>query len=452
MARHRIRGLAEWVVKVMTQPRDELNRYQKTIRFAYDLGRYGARQLREGRAPQAAAALSFRVLFGLMPILVVGTVLARTLMGADDFKRFVSEVFEWLGLYSYEIVLSGETETVGADGVSIGEFLDLLVGQASQLNLAAVGWLGLAVLVYSAIGLMVTIENSFNSIYHAPQGRSWNRRVPLHWFVLTIGPVAIGLTMFFDKAFRSWITALESGHWLLHSAPILLGFLASWAFLYAIYTLVPNTHVAFRPALIGALIAAIILEIGKGTLGAYLGKAISIRQLYGSLGLVPLFMFWIYLMWLVVLFGLQVSAILQMLGGRRLEELEARHETGLVDPATVLAVMQVVAYYFGQSQPTTARQVADETALPEATLVRMLDQLVLGGFLHRLDREDGAVTLAKPPDQIAADDLIEIGYRMVDEGRGGRRSALVQRLREAQKSIAGQMTLATLGADQAAGG
>jgi membrane protein len=344
----------------MTQPIDELTRFQKTIRFGYDLGRYGARQLREGRAPQMAAALSFRVLFGLMPILVVGTVLARTLMGANEFKRFVSDVFHWAGLYEYKIALSATEVSDVESLISIGEFLDLLVGQASRLNLAAVGWLGLAVLVYSAIGLMVTIENSFNSVYHAPLGRSWTRRVPLHWFVLTVGPVAIGLTMYCDKKFDSWLGAVETGNWLLHSAPILWGFLAIWLFLFAVYTLVPNTHVAMRSALTGAFVAAIILEFGKRTLGAYLGHALSIRQLYGSLGLVPLFMFWIYLMWLVVLFGLQVSATLQMLGGRRLEEIESEHEnTGLVDPASVLVVMQVVAEKFKDSQPTTARQIAE---------------------------------------------------------------------------------------------
>jgi membrane protein len=434
----------------MTQPRDELNRFQKTLRFGYDLGRYGARQLREGRAAQMAAALAFRALFGLMPVLVVGTVLARTLMGPDEFRRIIKEVFQWTGLYEIEITLSTSSTAETDPLISLGEFLDLLVGQAARLNLAAVGWLGLAVLIYSAIGLMVTIENSFNSIYGAPQGRSWTRRVPLYWFVLTVGPVAIGLTMYIDKLFDAWIGSVEAWHWLLISAPIVWGFVTSWMFLFAVYTLVPNTHVALRPALVGAFVAAILLEIGKQTLGAYLGHALSIRQLYGSLGLIPLFMFWVYLMWLMVLFGLQVSATLQMLGGRNLAEIDRKRQpTGIVDPTSVLVIMQVVAEQFQTAQPTTARRIADATSISEATIVRMLDSLVGAGFLHRLDQEDGAVALARPPDQVSADELIEIGFRLVDEGRVGLRSGLVQRLREAQKSLAGQVTLAALAASGA---
>ena len=203
-----------------------------------------------------------------------------------------------------------------------------------------------------------------------------------------------------------------------------------------------------------------MLEFGKGSLVVYFENALSFRQLYGSLGLVPVFMFWVYLMWLVILFGLEVSATLQMLGGRRLEDIERKREnTGLFDPASVLLVMEVIAENFERSHPTTARELADATSVPETTLVRMLDGLVQAGVLHRLDREDGAVTLSRPPEQISADQLIEYAFRMVDEGAGGRRSAMLQRLREVQRNLLSRATLATLatpsgamaGGDQAAG-
>ena len=74
----------------------------------------------------------------------------------------------------------------------------------------------------------------------------------------------------------------------------------------------------------------------------------------------------------------------------------------------------------------------------------MFDRLAEAGHLHRLDRDDGAVTLARPPEQVPADRLIEIGFAMVDEAGAGRRSAILQRLREAQRQLTGQMTLAAL--------
>ena len=133
---------------------------------------------------------------------------------------------------------------------------------------------------------------------------------------------------------------------------------------------------------------------------------------------------------------------------RHLEEIESRERTGLVDPTSVLLVMQYIARQFDHSQPTTAREIANEIALPESTVVQMIEYLIAAGILHRLDRDDGAVALARPPDQVSADELIEVGYRLADEGVE-RRSALIERLRDAQKSLAGQVTLAALATDQA---
>ena len=438
--------------RVMTKPRDELTRFQKTLRFLYDLGRYGARQLQHDRAPQMAGALAFRTLFALLPVLVVGTVVVRAVGGFGDLEERLAALFTRLGLDEFQITgaAAGSEAAVGA-GESVSEWLLGLLSQVERINLAAIGWVGLVVVVYSAIGLMVTIEKSFNIIYRAPEGRSWPRRLTIYWTVLTLGPAAIALAMSMGSTLDAFSTR-QGGWWsLFRAAPFIWNYLTLWLVTFALYKLIPNTNVTLRPALFGAFLAAVLLELGKHTLGAYFAKAVSFGQLYGSLGLIPVFMFWVYLMWLVVLFGLEVSATLQMLGGRRLEEIEAaKRETGLVDPASVLTIMQVIAERFDTSQPTTGRQIADETSLPESTVVRMVERLVSAGFLHWLDHDETAVTLARPPDQVSADTLIEIGYQMVDEGIGGRRSAIVQRLREAQRNLAGQVTLAALAASAAA--
>jgi membrane protein len=435
----------------MVQPHSELNRFQKTLRFIYDLGRHGARQLQHDRAPQMAGALAFRTLFALLPVLVVSTLIIRALRGFGNLEAKLAEFFARYDLDKLQVTGAADDAAV-AGGKSLAEWLMGLIQGVEQINLAAIGWVGVAVVFYAAIGLMVTIEKSFNIIYRAPEGRSWPRRLSVYWTVLTLGPGAIVAAMWIGN----WLEAVfpaEAGWWsFFRGLPAVWNYIALWLVTFAIYKLVPNTNVTFRPALFGALLAAVLLEFGQRLLGVYFSRAVGISQLYGSLGLIPLFMFWVYVMWLIVLFGLEVSASLQMLGGRRrLEAIEARERTGLVDPTSVLLVTQFIARQFEHSQPTTARDVADEVALPESTVVQMIEQLVAAGVLHRLDREDGAVALARPPDQVSADELIEIGYRLADEGVE-RRSALIERLRDAQKSLAGQITLANLAADQATGG
>ncbi len=75
--------------EALVQPRHELDRWQKAARFVYDLGRCGLRQLDNDRAAQMAAALSFRTLFGLLPVLIVATVLVKAVGGEE---RFLSQL------------------------------------------------------------------------------------------------------------------------------------------------------------------------------------------------------------------------------------------------------------------------------------------------------------------------------------------------------------------------
>ncbi len=438
-------AVVERLTRIMTQPLNELSRFQRTLRFLYDLGRHGARQLQHDRAPQMAGALAFRTLFALLPVLVLCTVLIRAFAGFDQLEQKLADLFTQFGLDDFKV--TGGSDSAVAGGESISEWLLGLVNQVQQINIAAIGWVGLLVVVYSAIGLMVTIEKSFNIIYRAPEGRSWWNRLYIYWAVLTLAPIAIIGAMWIGNLLESFFTA-RGGWWsVFKAAPAVWNFLVLWMVTFFVYKLIPNTNVTYRPGLFGALLAAAMLELGKRTLGAYFANAVTIGQLYGSLGLIPVFMFWVYVMWLIVLFGLEVSASLQMLRGRRLEELDG-HRTGLVDPTSVLLVMQVVARYFEQSHATSAREIADEVSMSEQTVIMMLDHLTTAGIVHRLD-QDGSIAMARPPDQVSAEELLEIGYRMCDESEAARASTIIRRLRDAQKGLAGQITLAKL-ADQAA--
>ena len=437
-----LKQMASWLGRAVTQPRDELNRWQRAARFAYDLSRHGARQLREDRAPQMAAALAFRTLFGLAPVLIVATIVVKAVKGSAALLASFRDLLVAVGLDKIQIVSLSES---GTTAQTLAEWLEHLVGQLASTNLAAIGWVGFAVIIYAANSLLVTIEKSFNVIYRAPEGRPWTRRVPLYWFLLTISPAFLGLASYYNNQFDTWVASVDTWQWLLVAARTVWSFGFAWLFMFAVYKLVPNSTVSIRPAMTGALVAAALLEFGKHSLGAYLQGAFSINQLYGSLGLVPLFMFWVYLMWLAVLFGLQVSATLQMLPGRTLEEIDRqRAHMGLVDPASVLNVMEVAAEHFLAGRVGTGAHVAEATGLPERVVTTIIERLVGEGWLHRLQRPEGAFSLAKPPDQMEADQFIELGYRMLDEASHGRRSCLSQRLRDAQKSLANGMTLAAL--------
>lgn len=188
------RRAAEWLKRVVTQPRSELTRWQAAVRFGYDLGRYGARQLYEDRAAQMAAALTFRTLFAFLPVVAVAAVVFQGLRGLDDLEQLIARMIAGAGLEGVQVVPLNGDQAVDAT-TTLGTWIqDLVMQVVTDVNLDTLTWIGVAVLVYAALAMMVEIEGSFNTVYRAPQGRSWLRRLPVYWTVLTAGPLLIGLT------------------------------------------------------------------------------------------------------------------------------------------------------------------------------------------------------------------------------------------------------------------
>jgi len=446
MIRDRLRPVLEWMRRAVTKPREELTDWQSRARFAYDLGRYGVEQLNQDRAGHMAAALSFRTLFALLPVMVVSSVIFKGLRGVDRLKELVGDLIVGFGLDQVSVIPAESSGEETPEAVSLGAWLQDIVVQVGELNLETLGWIGVAVMIYAAIAMMVTIENCFNTVYRAPEGRSWLRRLPTYWTVLTLGPITIGLIFFFDNNVEHALHSAAVWPWLVSIFKVVWGITVLWLFMLGVYMLIPHTHVAWKSAMIGAGVAAVLLQLGKAGMVIYISNAMSLSYLYGTIGLVPILMLWVYVMWLFILFGLEVSATLQMLGGRRrLEEMEyARRRTGLIEPASILTVMEAIAERFRQSQPVLISRLAEETSIPETAVSMMVDRLVAAGLVHRLDRDEASVALACPPEQISADRLIDIGFNLIDETAGGRKSLILQKLRDAQKGLAAEVTLAGL--------
>jgi membrane protein len=302
----KIKSIVNWLRSAIADPFEELTRWERVVRYIWQVIRQGARQLSQDRASMMAASLTYRTLFGLLPVTVVGAGVAKAIMGVDRFQEFLHDSIGALGLNEVQLEIS-ESGTV----VTLGSWLSEIVSSGMNVSIAALTWVGLLVLVYSAITLLVDIETCFNVICRAKRGRTWMRRLPLYWFVLTFGPVLLALAFWLNSQIDSMLSSLvvwDSLQWGLES---IFDFLLTWLAVLFLYKMVPTMKMDLKPSLVGALLATILLLVGKGTLGLYVDNALSLRHMYGSLGLVPVFMFWLYLMWLFVLLGLQVAAILQ---------------------------------------------------------------------------------------------------------------------------------------------
>ena len=89
-----------------------------------------------------------------------------------------------------------------------------------------------------------------------------------------------------------------------------------------LYILVPNTSVNTRHAIAGGIVAAILFELAKYTFGLYVKAVPTYQVIYGAMAVIPMFLIWIYVSWVIVLFGAQISYSLSVF---RMEDIGKHH-------------------------------------------------------------------------------------------------------------------------------
>ncbi len=305
----RLSPFIQWIRSAIHDPFEQLSRGERMVRYIWQVLRQGAAQLSEDSASTMAAALTYRTLFGLLPMTVVGAGVARAIMGEERFTQFLHDAIEISGLNLVHISdIQGET--------SLGSWLSNLITSGMNVSFTALTWVGVLVLIYSAIALMVNIESCFNVICRSKKGRSWFKRIPTYWFILTFGPIAAAVGIWADQQVALIIHEFVGWAWLLLIVQKLSSFLLCWGVLILLFRTIPTVKLGFIPIMIGGASTAALLMLGQASLALYFNHALSLKQMYGSLGLLPIFMFWLYLMWLIVLLGLQVSSILDSVSDR----------------------------------------------------------------------------------------------------------------------------------------
>jgi len=85
--------------------------------------------------------------------------------------------------------------------------------------------------------------------------------------------------------------------------------IAAFAFTL-LYVLMPARRVPLTPAVVGGVFAALAFEVAKRLFGLYIARFPTYEVVYGTLAVLPLFLLWVYVSWVIVLVGAAVTATL----------------------------------------------------------------------------------------------------------------------------------------------
>lgn len=241
--------------------------------------------LREG-CPLQAAGLSYVSLLSLVPLMTVSlSILA------------IFPKFRGIGDQVQQFILSN---FIASSAQVVQHHLQEFIHQAMRLSVP-----GILFLLITSILMVFSLEQAFNHIWKVDKRRNFVQAFLMYWAVITLIPILIsaGIVITTPVVTKAAMTLPALKTIAIFVFPYLFTFLA---FMF-LYMAVPNCKVRFRDAARGAVVATILFDLVKLGFAFYIIHFPTYKLIYGALAAVPLFLLWLYLSWIVILFGGLIS-------------------------------------------------------------------------------------------------------------------------------------------------
>ncbi|MBN1907075.1 MAG: YihY/virulence factor BrkB family protein [Deltaproteobacteria bacterium] len=292
------------------------------------------------------------------------------------------------------------------------EVLRFIIGFADkmleQVKGGIIAGIGVLFLLYTVFKLLQNIEESFNDIWGVPHSRSFSRRLSDYLSVLFIGPILFILSSSTTVFIKTQITDITEKITLLGPvSPLILlslnilPFFVIWLLFTFVYIYMPNTRVSYKSGVLGGIAAGtmyvlwqfiyLTLQIGVSKYGA----------IYGSFAVIPLFMIWLQVSWLIVLFGAEIAFAHQNVDTYEMEPIS---ETVSIALKMVLAIRiagMCVQNFVKGERPLAGKQISDALELPVRLTNRLLSDLVECNVLSETKGKDEKLTYYQPARDVA---------------------------------------------------
>lgn len=334
-------------------------------------------RFREDRLGLTAGSLTFTTLIALVPLVTVMLAVFTAFPMFSGFEAALQKYF---------------LQNLVPDNIA-RPVLRALTAFATKAR--GMGTLGLLLLVATALAMALTIDRTLNAIWRVRRRRPLAQRVLMVWAVLSLGPLLLAATL----AIASYAVSASRG--LVGKLPTAMGMgldllelLIAVGGVAALYRFVPNTRVRWSHALAGGVFVALGLELAKTGLATYLRVMPGFSAIYGAFATIPILLLWIYLVWMVLLFGAVIAAYLpSLLAGvaRRGDTPGWRLELAL----EALALLQQAREHPGAPALAT-KDFAETLKVDPLQLEPVMDTLIQLGLVGTLD-SGGEVLLVDLP-------------------------------------------------------
>lgn len=334
-----------------------------------------------------ASSLTFVTLTSLVPILAVGFALIKGFGMAADQMASVEQM-------GWFVEMPAQWQ----------EFVLGVLNIVNTTNFSALGWIGLVFFVFTAVLLLANVEKSFNRVWGVDKNRSLLRQITNYTSVLVLVPLLIGVSggLKAKIAFSQKIMGIDANVW----AQDLAAFAILWLAIGFLYVFVPNTRVRLRPALSSSLLTTLVFLGWMRMFTVMQTGVVNYDRIYGAFAAVPVFLFWMYVTWVILLLGAEFTFALQNSDTYQME--------GAADSASMrlrILVALMVLRRAGQAMATgkglfDTADFARSNKAPIRLINAVVATLVGEGYLTQVASRDAGYVLMRAPDSIRVNDLV----------------------------------------------
>jgi membrane protein len=270
------------------------------------------------------------------------------------------------------------------------------------------GVTGAVLLIFAAISMLSRIEDTLNDIWGVTRGRSWFMRIVLYWGVISLVPILLAVALGLASG-----PHLEGPKRLVETMPLigylvfkLLPLLVLCLTFALFYMLMPNTKVRWWAALGGGMVAGLLFHLNNLVSVLYVSRVVSNFKIYGSIGLVPVFMVGLYFSWLILLFGAQVAYAFQN-RSTYIEEKQVESINQRGREFVALRLVTSIGQRFLQGQPPpTVVELGTELRIPTRLIQKIMHTLCAARLVVETAGGDAAYLPARPLECITCHDVL----------------------------------------------
>lgn len=375
--------------------RDDLSAFPLGRRLLYSILRFVmvlAQEVSAGQLTLRAMSLVYTTLLSFVPLLAVSFSALKAFGVHNQVEPLLYSLVEPLGPRGEDIVIN-------------------VLGFVENMKVGVLGAMGLALLFYTVISLIQKIENAFNYVWRTKSTRSLSRRFSDYLSVLMVGPIlvfsAIGMTAsVMNNAVMMKLMSIEPfGTLIVFATKLVPYFFIIFAFTF-VYMFVPNTRVRFSSALVGAVVGGVLWQTTGMLFASFAAGSTKYDAIYSGFAILIIAMIWLYLCWLILLFGAQIAYFYQHPEQIRLGSRELTLSNRLRERLTLLIMTLITDSYCNDKPAWTLDSLSRRLQLPGSSVVEILDILRGNELVVESAHEPPQYLPCHDPDSITVADVL----------------------------------------------